>query len=283
MTKDGQFRVIAVTMADTCAEAIRRQKSPEELMVSQAQLMCAGVLIRETMQPGNRVQIILKDPTGHRLVADSLPDGKNRSIVNPGSPGDRDMGHAGLLQVNYTLRNGDLHQGIVALENDADVSAALMRYLQESEQIAAFVFIECETGESGQMAVGGFVVQVTPETTHEGLTEMTGHLEALDSLATWLAEELPDPLVLIAQLLDGQEYAILSDAPLLFGCTCSPERMMLGISTLARAEIAELLKSGEAIETSCDACGQTYEISTEELAKLLAEGGESGSGNSLPN
>jgi redox-regulated HSP33 family molecular chaperone len=52
MTKDGQFRVIAVTMADTCAEAARRQKSPEDLMVTQAQLMCAGVLIRETMQPG---------------------------------------------------------------------------------------------------------------------------------------------------------------------------------------------------------------------------------------
>ena len=194
MTKDGQFRVIAVTMADTCAEAARRQKSPEELMVTQAQLMCASVLIRETMQPGNRVQIILKDPAGHRLVADSLPDGKNRSIVNPGNPDDRDISHdGGLVQVNYTLRNGDLHQGIVALENDAAVSAAMMRYLQESEQIAAFVFIECEPGENG-LAVGGFVVQVTPEATHEGLSEMTAHLEALDSLANWLAAPSPDPL-----------------------------------------------------------------------------------------
>jgi molecular chaperone Hsp33 len=189
------------------------------------------------------------------------------------------MSHeGGLLQVNYTLRNGDLHQGIVAMENDAAVSAAMMRYLQESEQIAAFVFIECEPGES-VMAVGGFVVQVTPEATHEGLTEMTAHLEGLGSLAEWLADPEPDPLALIARLLDGQEYAVLADSPLAFGCTCSPERMMLGLSTLARSEIAELLAEGEAIETSCDACGQSYEISTDQLAELLA----TDSGSDLPN
>lgn len=282
MTKDGQFRVIAATMAETCAEAARRQNAPEDLIVRQAQLMCAGVLIRETMQPGNRVQIILKDPSGHRLVADSLPDGKNRSIVNPGTPGDTHLGHAGLLQVNYTLRNGDLHQGIVTLESDDAVSDSIMRYLQESEQIAAFVCIDCKAIASGPTAVGGFVVQVTPEATHEGLSEMTRHLEELESLPEWLAGEAPDPEALIAKLLVGQEYAILADSPLIFGCTCSTERMVLGLSTLARSEIAEFLQEGKAIETSCDACGRRYQISTEQLAELLGAGDASDPG-SLPN
>lgn len=281
MTKDGQFRVIAVSMADTCAEAAVRQNSPAGLIDHLARVMCASVLIRETMQPGNRVQIIIKDPSGHRLVADSLPDGKNRSIVNPGAPNEGEMASTGLLQVHYTLRNGELHQGIVALQEDDTVSDAIMRYLQESEQIAAFVTIECLQAAGGLRAVGGFVVQVTPEATHEGLSDMTSYLETFDS-ASWLGTSDLDPEVLIGEILKGHEYAILANSKLSFGCTCSIERMVLGISTLARAEIADLLKEGKPVETSCDACGERYEISTEQLAEILGAGESSDSGN-LPN
>ena len=58
--------------------------------------------------------------------------------------------------------------------------------------------------------------------------------------------------------------------------------MVLGISTLARAEIAELLKEGKPVETSCDACGERYEISTDQLAEILGAGESSDSGD-LPN
>lgn len=281
MTKDGQFRVIAVSMAQTCSESARRQHSPPELLDRQARLMCAGVLVRETIQPGYRVQVILKDPSGHRLVADSLPDGKNRSIVNPGMPEDREVAPSGLLQVHYTLRNGDLHQGIVELKAADTVSDAIMRYLQESEQITAFITIECVTSSDSVTALGGFVVQVTPEATHEGLREMTSRLEGFDSFSTWLADANPDPEALIADILGAHEYAILANSPLAFGCTCSNERMVLGLSTLARTEIAELLREGKAVETSCDACGERYEVSTEQLAELLVP--ESKDPGDLPN
>ncbi len=281
MTKDGQFRVIAMTMAQTCAEAVTKQKSPVGLIERQSELMCAGVLIRETMQPGNRLQIIMKDPAGHRLVADSLPDGSNRSIVNPGAPNDRKVGETGLLQVHYTLRNGDLHQGIVALDANNTVSKAVMRYLQESEQIAAFIDILC-LPSAGHRPVGGFVVQVTPEATHEGLQAMTDHLDSFGALRTWLSEGDPDPEVLIAKILKGHEYAILANSPLHFGCTCSDERMILGLSTLARSELAELLKEGKPVETSCDACGERYEISMEQVAELLRAGEPKNLGD-LPN
>jgi molecular chaperone Hsp33 len=234
------------------------------------------------MQPGNRVQVIIKDPSGHRLVADSLPDGKNRSIVNPGAPGDLAIAASGLLQVHYTLRNGDLHQGIVELKEDDTVSDALMRYLQESEQIAAFLTIECVTSPEGVAAIGGFVVQVTPEATHEGLSEMTSHLEGFDSLLTWLADDEPNPESLIAEILQGHEYALLANSLLQFGCTCSSERMVLGLSTLARSEIADLLREGEAVEINCDACGERYEVSTDQLAELLVARDTSDSGD-LPN
>jgi len=267
MTQDGQFRVIAATLSQTAAVAAERQQASEELVDRQAQLICAGVLLRETMQPRNRVQVNFKDALGHSLVTDSLPEGSNRSIVNPGQETGAEH-RAGLFQVAYTLRNGELHQGIVSVDNDIDVSRAVMRYLQSSEQITAFVDIETATAEQGPPAVGGFVVQVTPEVTREGLEAMTRHLEAFEGLSAWLSGE-HDPATLIASLLVDHEYTILANSELFFGCTCSQERMLIGLSTLPTSEIGEILAEGHAIELDCNACGQKYNVTTDEIAQLL--------------
>lgn len=283
MTQDGQFRVIAASTGTTCEEASSHQSAPEGLGRQQVELICAGVLLRETMQPGNRVQIIFKTASGDRLVTDSLPDGKNRSIVNPGSEetveSQSDSQRQGLVQVAYTLRNGELHNGIVGVGDSLDVSEVMMRYLQESEQITAFVCIG--QGRCDDLRVGGFVVQVTPETTHEGLEAMTKHLEEFDGFNDWLARDQVEPETIIADLLEGQDYELIADSPICFGCTCSHERMLLGMSTLPKSDIAELLEEGKGIEVSCDACGQCYQITGDELGSLLA-GGTSDPGT-LPN
>ena len=201
MTQDGQFRVIAVSLGDTAAIAAERQEAPEDLVDRLAQLMCAGVLLRETVQPTNRVQIIFRDSEGHRLVTDAMPEGSNRSIVDPGNE-SVPTPQEGIFQVAYTLRNGELHQGIVAVADDIDVSRAVMRYLQASEQIAAFVQIETRIEDDGSRTVGGFVVQVTPEVTHEGLAAMTTHLETFTGMPGWLAGE-HHPALLVDELLWG--------------------------------------------------------------------------------
>ncbi|MBL4636659.1 MAG: Hsp33 family molecular chaperone HslO [Kofleriaceae bacterium] len=285
MTNDGQFRVIVATMEASCIEAATRQAVPDELLSQQAELMVAAVLVRETMQPGNRVQIILKDPAGHRLVADALPDGQNRSIVNPGEPGHKVElssglnGGNGLMQVNYTLRNGDLHQGIVPLEKGAAMSNAIMHYLMQSEQIKALVCIESVIDEGKLKSVGGYVVQMTPEATKEGLQEMLAHMEGFTTIRAWLLASAA-PETLISDILGEQEYALLANSSLCFGCTCSVERMILGLSTLPTSDIGELIASGD-IEVSCDACGQCYAITTDQLAEAFIAGGSSD--NSSPS
>lgn len=278
MTNDGQFRVIAVTMQASCAEAAARQDVHSVLLSKQAELMVAAVLVRETMQPGNRVQVIIKDPDGHRLVADALPNGENRGIVNPGSPDQKaelsegiNQGK-GLMQVNYTLRNGDLHQGIVPLEKGSAVSHAIMHYLMQSEQITAVVCIESITTDDKLTAVGGYVVQMTPETTKEGLKEMLSHLLAFQDIGEWL-EQGADTEKLVSEILGERDYALLANSPLCFGCTCSTERMILGLSTLPSADIGELIASGD-IDVTCDACGQSYEITTDQLAEAFIAGGK---------
>lgn len=259
--------MIAVSLGDTAAIAAERQEAPEDLVDRLAQLMCAGVLLRETVQPTNRVQIIFRDSEGHRLVTDAMPEGSNRSIVDPGNE-SVPTPQEGIFQVAYTLRNGELHQGIVAVADDIDVSRAVMRYLQASEQIAAFVQIETRIEDDGSRTVGGFVVQVTPEVTHEGLAAMTTHLETFTGMPGWLAGE-HHPALLVDELLWGHEYTLLADSDLCFGCTCSQERMLIGLSTLPKSEIGEILAEGKGLELDCNACGQKYQVSTDEVATLL--------------
>ncbi len=259
--------MIAVTLGDTAAVAAERQHAPETLVDRLAQLMCAGVLLRETIQPTNRVQVIFKDTFGHRLVTDSMPEGSNRSIVDPGHEAV-EGGKEGIFQVAHTLRNGEVHQGIVAVADDINVSRAVMRYLQESEQITAFAQIATRKEDDGSRTVGGFLVQVTPEVTREGLEAMTTHLEIFRGMPGWLAGD-HHPALLIDELLRGHEYTLLADSELRFGCTCSQERMLIGLSTLPKSEIGEILAEGTGIELDCNACGQKYQVSTDELATLL--------------
>lgn len=274
MTDDGAFRVMAAVVSSTALDCAAVQSADGVLAKRLGELLCGAVLVRETMQPGKRLQIILYDSMGGRLVADSQPDGSSRGIVNPGSDDAVDLHRDGRLEVSYTLRNGELHQGIVGLPVGSDVATALMTYLHTSEQITAFVSVQAMVrGDS--MAVGGFVAQVTPEAEPEGIEEMTAHLAELSSVEELLHSRDPSHAMIEAVFRD-RDFSILAESPLRFGCTCSQERMMVGLASLPKEDLAELIASGQGIEVSCDACGRRYDIAMEHLVGLLVNRDDSG-------
>jgi molecular chaperone Hsp33 len=274
MTQDGAFRVMAAVVSVTARDCADVQLAKGELALRLGELLCASILVRETMQPGRRVQLILYDSYGGRLVADSQPDGSTRGIVNPGSEEQIDLENDGRLEVSYTLRDGKLHQGIVGFPAGGDVATALMAYLHNSEQITAFVNVHgMRRGDS--LEVGGFVVQVTPEAQRHDVDAIAEHLANMAQLSGLLLES-DSPSAMIDAVLEHREYSMLADSEIFFGCTCSQERMMIGLSSLPRTDLADLLSTGQGIEVSCDACGRKYDITTEALAGLLVSSGDSG-------
>jgi molecular chaperone Hsp33 len=126
MTSDGAFRVIAAITTETAILAARAQGLSGSDALRLAELITGAVLLRETTSPGRRVQILVRDRHGHVLVADALPDGTNRGIVNPGSESVNAPDGDTTLQVSYTMPNGALHQGLVAVPEGSDLSTALM-------------------------------------------------------------------------------------------------------------------------------------------------------------
>ncbi len=284
MTNDGAFRVIGIVSTATAQATVARQHAVGDVAVRLAELLTAAVLIRETTQPARRVQVVWTDNDGQMLVADALADGKNRGIVSPGRGGDDGVaGHGArngdnTLQVSYTLRNGSLHQSMIAVPQGQDMSAALMRYMQESEQtvcIAQLCALPAGVSAPGNgapavRAVGGYLVQLLPEATVEVIAEMTDKVSALPALTHWL-ENAQDARGVVATLLDGFEYTELAASDIAFGCTCSEERFIMGILTLQTTDLEEILND-PIIEVSCDACGQQYHIAAETVREMQVAG-----------
>jgi molecular chaperone Hsp33 len=270
MTIDGAFRVIAAIITDTANAACAAQKLSADAGGRLAELLTCAVLVRETTQPTRRVQLVWRDQRGGALVADSLPDGASRGIVNPGKEqkgptGERvEVAGQHILQVNYTLPNGSLHQGVVAIPEDSDLSTALMEYMHASEQIVAMAAIGAvnNNGEPSGMLirqVGGYLVQVLPEVTREGLELLTKKLGELPPIDVLVADAGSDPRSIISRVLDGFPHAELADSPVAFGCTCSEARIIMGILSLGAEEVASM-EAGTPLEVRCDACGTQYVI-----------------------
>lgn len=276
MTIDGAFRVIATIVTDTANAACAAQGLAPDLTSKLAELLACAVLVRETTQPTRRVQLVWRDHFGGVMVADSLPDGKSRGIVNPGKPQEVTATGEHLLQVNYTLPNGTLHQGVVSIPADSDLSTALMQYMHTSEQTVSMVAIGAVPGQGDGAVkqVGGYLIQVLPEATREGIEELSKKLAVMPSIDTLVADAETDPRAIIARLLEGFPYAQLADSGLTFGCTCSEARIILGILSLGADEVAAM-EAGDPLEVRCDACGTRYVIepaSIRAMRELRARG-----------
>lgn len=264
MTVDGAFRVIAAITTETVRGAVAAQTLGDDLALRLGELMTAAVLLRETTQPARRVQLLWRDRRGGSLVADALPEGANRGIVNPGEPTEVIAGGDHLLQVHYTLPNGAMHQGVVAIPAGEDMSSALMRYLHQSEQILSMTAVAALPGPGGVRVAGGYVIQLLPEATRDVIDAVTDHVGNLDPLAMLLEGRAAEPTELIRVLLGDQEWEQLAASSLRFGCTCSETRVMTSILTLPVEEVDAML-GGDPLEVRCDACGRMYAITPEQL------------------
>lgn len=268
MTIDGAFRVIAAVTSDTARGALAAQGATGELALRLAELITAGVLVRETTQPGRRVQMLWRDRRGAALFADALPDGTNRGIVSPGEHADVGVVGDHTLQVNYTMRNGAIHQGVVAIPDGDDMGTALMRYMHQSEQTVSMAAVAALPGPDGVRVAGGYLVQLLPEATREVIDAMTEHLGNLPPIAALLeGASAPTAAALVESVLHRFEHAELASSELSFGCTCNEARFALGILSLPEAEVDEMIASGP-LDVRCDACGRSYVIKPEQLEEM---------------
>lgn len=264
ISEDGAYRVIAARTTETVAAVAAAQRVRGRIAHHLGALVTATVLVRETMAPDLRVQAILGNQAGGRtrLVADSHPDGSSRGLVQGVDEGFVDF--LDQVTVMRTIHNGALQQGIVRVPG-GDIAAALMEYMRTSEQSATFAAVSAT-----DTIAAGWLLQLTPECTHEQLAAITERVEALPPFGDTLAAGA-DPESIVASVLGPIRWQRTAANALRFSCGCSDERLMVGLATLPRADIEHLAQGHELLEIQCDYCGRDYRISPERLRGLLDE------------
>lgn len=268
LTEDGAFRVVAVDTTDTVAFAARAQGVHGDSARLLGELMTGAVLVRETMSPGSRVQGILKGAEGSgMMLGDAHPEGVTRGLVQAKGAGPV-VAAGALLQFMRTLANGAIHQGIVELEVGS-IDRALMAYFQQSEQVETALGVACVLDAERVVAAGGYLVQLLPEADASAMRAMIEQLGALPATSE-LVTAGQGTRALVERILSGSAFGVTSETPLRPGCTCSQERVIASLATLAHQEL-KAMRAGQApLEVRCDFCGTDYAIGLDALDRLLA-------------
>jgi len=143
MTGDLSFRVVCARTTDTVRGAAASQGATGKTAGILGELITGAVLIRHAMARNLRVQVILQGSDGRSaIVADAHPDGMTRGLVKLAKgTSEIDLGPGALLQVMRTQPSGTVQQGVVDVPQEGGVSAALMAYMQESEQVVTMIAV----------------------------------------------------------------------------------------------------------------------------------------------
>lgn len=277
LTDDGAFRVVAVRTTETVRDAIAAQHATGDAARLFAELLTGSILIRQTMAPDLRVQAILQgDDRASRMIGDAHPDGTTRGLVqlSKNANGAMSVGRGGLLQVARTLHNGALHTGVVQVPSSGErgsISGALMRYMQDSEQVVSIVSVGCDRAEDGTIrAAGGYILQLLPEVGEGPLMLMTERMRDFESIEPLFATGGAEPEALLREILWGMPFTKVGEDPLRFGCHCSQARVVASLATLSKRDIQDMVDDGKVLDIGCDYCGREYRVAPEQLRGLLA-------------
>jgi molecular chaperone Hsp33 len=167
-------------------------------------------------------------------------------------------------------------------------------YLNRSEQINSAVslgvlmMIDPATGDSNNLslgrnaefaldrlrvaAAGGFIIQMMPSADEGLIADLEGAVSKAPSSTEMISAGL-SPIEMLKTVLGDHEVVVLEEQEPRFYCPCSRERALLIISALGRNEVADMLARDNGAELVCHFCNEAYQITSDELADILASTG----------
>ncbi len=153
------------------------------------------------------------------------------------------------------------YQGIVPLQG-ADVAAALMHYMMQSEQLDTHIVLAADDD-----CAAGLLLQKLPD-------QVDGDPDAWNRAthlaATLKAEELLtlDASVILHRLFHEEDLRVFESEPLRFACTCTRTRVADMLKMLGREEIESVLEEQGQIDVQCEFCNRQYRFDPVDAAQL---------------
>jgi molecular chaperone Hsp33 len=279
----GGIRAVGVITTRLTEEARRRHKLSYVATAALGRTMSSGLLLASNMKrEGSRVNIRVrgKGPLGGILV-DAGIDGTVRGYVDnpsielpPNPRGKLDVGgavgHDGYLYVVRDVGYGYPYSSTVELVS-GEIGDDIAHYLVTSEQTPSALVVGVFVGAEGVTASGGILIQVLPKAaTDEALVKTLESRVATLAGFTPLLQQGKTLPEMLEQLLGDMDLVIFPEVQMLrFHCGCSFDRVLGALKMLGVAELQDMIEKDHGAEATCHFCGEVYQATSDELARLI--------------
>lgn len=185
--------------------------------------------------------------------------------------GKLDVGSAvgkGSLAVTMDLGLKEPYVGQVPLVT-GEIAEDFAYYFAKSQQIPTAVSLGVLVDKDYSVKqAGGLFVQLMPGCDEETAAHIEANVNALDPVTTMLENNMSCDLIM-ASVFAGLFYKYLDDAPYVYRCDCSKQKIERALISLGEAELTNMIKEDHGAQVTCRFCPEVYEFSEFELAALL--------------
>jgi len=178
------------------------------------------------------------------------------------------LGRAGFLTVTKDIGASHRYSGTIQLPS-SEIAEDLAYYLLQSEQTPSTLALGIRLDRNGGVAAaGGFLIQSLPPADEILLQRLDQRIAELPPLSELLLAG-HTPGTLLARILSDIPHRKTAQYPLRYECSCTREKMLKAVLTLAYQDLDDLAGKKDGIEVRCEFCRHSYRFSPKELAALL--------------
>ena len=277
---DGHVKALAIRTTGAVREAARIHGTSSAATAALGRFITGSLLLADNMKnPDDSQTTILRcdgplggmtcvcDSSCHAKAYANNPDVPT-SYIRPGKINVAEAVGKGTLTVIRDIGLREPYVGSVELVS-GEIAEDFTYYLAASEQTPSVVALGVLM-EGGEVKhAGGMMIQLMPGASEEDITYIEERVNGGFPEITFLLEEGFSPAKILDLFIGNRDLVYLSGRPAAFKCYCSREKMSAGLAALGKADLEELIASGEPVQTECHFCGAKYVFETDEIREML--------------
>ncbi|MBM7569293.1 Hsp33 family molecular chaperone HslO [Paenibacillus sacheonensis] len=278
---NGQLRVFAVQTTELVEELRRRHQTMPTTTAALGRTATAGAMMGAMLKGKEKLTIQVKGdgPVG-QIVVDANANGEVRGYAdNPevqlpsNALGKLDVagavGRSGYIHIVKDLGLKEPYRGSTPIVS-GELAEDFTYYFATSEQTPSVVGLSVLVDEYGRViTAGGFIVQVLPGMTEEGITRLETAIAGLPPISALLEQgETPEGLL---RWIVGEELQLMDELDVVFKCQCSKERVERTLISMGEQELKQIIDEDGQAEVECHFCNEKYVFDRPQLEMLLEQ------------
>lgn len=263
-----------VRLRDSYQAVSRHIDYPIPLKTLLGEALCAAVLLSATIKFEGKLSLQLQGEGNVRLLlVQATHDRQLRGLIkwqgNVDKNSFRELIGKAQLAITIEPDKGERYQGIVPLEGE-NLAGCLEHYFLQSEQLPTEIRLTAD-----EETAAGFLLQKLPGHENEEKPEDWEHFSVF-------AKSITNPELLelefetlLYRLFHSEKVRVYDSKQVEFNCVCSKEKCESAVVSLGKQEVEKMIDQAKPLNMNCEFCGANYEITLDEIKKLLSQINES--------